>query len=59
MKYIDYVKNMIKMMAYDNIILFPIEKIVNKEIEELQEEEKKVINIKKIKKVQNEDKTPV
>ena len=59
MKYIDYVKNMIKMMAYDNIILFPIEKIVNKEIEELQEEEKKVINIKKIKKVKNEDKTPV
>tara|TARA_Y100000758_G_C15868505_1_gene355800 strand:+ start:172 stop:351 length:180 start_codon:yes stop_codon:yes gene_type:complete len=59
MKYIDYVKNMIKMMAYDNIILFPIEKIVNKEIEELQEEENKVINIKKIKKVKNEDKTPV
>jgi len=59
MKYIDYVKNMIKMMAYDNIILFPIEKVVNKEIEELQEEENKVINIKKIKKVKNEDKTPV
>jgi flagellar motor component MotA len=59
MKYIDYIKNMIKMMAYDNIILFPIDKIVNKEIEELQEEENKVINIKKIKKVKNEDKTPV
>jgi flagellar motor component MotA len=59
MKYIDYIKNMIKMMAYDNIILFPIHKIVNKEIEELQEEENKVINIKKIKKVKNEDKTPV
>ena len=59
MKYIDYIKNMIKMMAYDNIILFPIDKIVNKEIEELQEEENKVINIEKIKKVKNEDKTPV
>ena len=47
------------MMAYDNIILFPMDKIVNKEIEELQEEKNKVINIEKIKKVKNEDKTPV
>ena len=59
MKYIDYIKNMIKMMAYDNIILFPIEKIINKEIEELKEEKTKIVNIKKIKKVKNEDKTPV
>ena len=40
MKYIDYLKQVIKAIAYDNVILFPMDKVINKQIEELKEEQK-------------------
>ncbi len=40
MKYIDYLKQVIKAIAYDNVILFPMDKVINKQIEELKQEEK-------------------
>ena len=40
MKYIDYLKQVIKAIAYDNVILFPMDKVVNKQIEELKQEQK-------------------
>ena len=56
MKYIDYVKQVIKAIAYDNVILFPMEKVVNKEIEQLEKEVKPV----KIKNKDNhEDETTI
>ena len=33
MKYIDYLKQVIKAIAYDNVILFPMDKVINKQIE--------------------------
>ncbi len=40
MKYIDYLKQVIKAIAYDNVILFPMDRVINKQIEELKQEEK-------------------
>ena len=56
MKYIDYVKQVIKAIAYDNVILFPMDRVVNKNIEEL---EKEVNPLKRKKKEKDEDKTTV
>tara|TARA_B100000965_G_scaffold377836_1_gene372200 strand:+ start:2060 stop:2218 length:159 start_codon:yes stop_codon:yes gene_type:complete len=41
MKYIDYLKQVIKAIAYDNVILFPMDKVINKQIEELKQEKLK------------------
>ena len=38
MKYIDYLKHVIKLMAYDNIILFPMDKVVNSDIEHFEKQ---------------------
>ena len=35
-----YLKQVIKAIAYDNVILFPMDKVINKQIEELKQEEK-------------------
>ena len=40
MKYIDYLKQVIKAIAYDNVILFPMDRVINKQIEELKQEQK-------------------
>tara|TARA_Y100000590_G_scaffold237348_1_gene267160 strand:+ start:1560 stop:1733 length:174 start_codon:yes stop_codon:yes gene_type:complete len=51
MKYIDYLKHVIKLMAYDNIILFPMDKVVNSDIEHF---EKQVKPLKEKSKEKNE-----
>ena len=38
MKYIDYLKHVIKLMAYDNIILFPMDRVVNSDIEHFEKQ---------------------
>ena len=55
MKYIDYIKQVIKAIAYDNVILFPMDKVVNNNIEELEKE----VNPLKLKKKEKDEKTTV
>ena len=40
MKYIDYLKQVIKGIAYDHVILFRMDRVINKQIEELKQEQK-------------------
>ena len=38
MKYIDYLKHVIKLMAYDNIILFPMDRVINSDNEHFEKQ---------------------
>ena len=54
MKYIDYLKHVIKAIAYDNVILFPMDRVVNNDIKHFENQVNPLKAKKKEKKEKNE-----